>query len=119
MAAFPIPRPVLVGKSLGTYAAELAAAKALPAIWHTPLLNDPRCVEALRNATAPFLLVGGTADRWWDGSLARGLTPYVLEVPDANHGMVLLGSPLSRSAAVLGEVATAVEELLDRCVWPS
>lgn len=119
MAAFPIPRPVLVGKSLGTYAAELAAARALPAIWHTPLLNDPRCVEALRNATAPFLLVGGTADRWWDGSLARALTPYVLEVPDADHGMVLLGSPLARSAAVLGEVVTAVEEFLDRSVWPS
>jgi len=119
LATFPVPRPVLVGKSLGTYAAELAAARALPAVWHTPLLSDPRCAAALRNASAPCLLIGGTADPWWDGPLARDLTPHVLEVPDADHGMVLPGAPLARSAAVLGRVATAVEEFLDRHVWPS
>jgi hypothetical protein len=117
LATFPIPRPVLVGKSLGTYAAELAATRALPAIWHTPLLSDPRCVAALRSASAPCLLIGGTADPWWNGSLARTLTPHVLEVPDANHGMVLPGTPLAHSAAVLGQVATAVEQFLDQHVW--
>jgi hypothetical protein len=119
LAAFPVPSPVLVGKSLGTYAAELAAARALPAIWHTPLLSDRRCVAALRNACAPFLLIGGTADPWWDGPLARTLSPHVLEVSDVNHGMVLPGAPLARSAAVLGQVATAVEDFLDQEVWPA
>jgi pimeloyl-ACP methyl ester carboxylesterase len=46
MAVLAVERPVLVGKSLGTYAAEVAADRALPAIWHTPLLTDPRCVAA-------------------------------------------------------------------------
>ncbi|GAA4457707.1 hypothetical protein GCM10023170_054430 [Phytohabitans houttuyneae] len=117
--SIPVQRPVLVGKSLATYAAELAADRALPAVWHTPLLTDARCVAALRRATAPCLLVGGTADGWWDGALARTLTPHVLEVPGADHGMVLPGLPLARSAAVLGEVASAVEEFLDRQAWPA
>ena len=116
--AWTVERPVLVGKSLGTYAAEVAAARSLPAVWHTPLLNDARCGAALRSATAPFLLVGGTGDPYWDGALARSLTPHVLEVPDADHGMVLPGRPLARSAAVLGQVVTAVERFLDVHVWP-
>ena len=91
----------------------------MPAVWHTPLLSDARCVAALRNAGAPYLLVGGTADPWWDGNLARALTPHVLEIPDANHGMVLPEVPLARSAAVLGRVVTAVEEFLDGYVWPA
>lgn len=119
LARFPVRRPVLVGKSLGTYAAELAAERSLPAVWYTPLLSDARCVAALRTEGAPFLLVGGTADPWWDGALARTLTPHVMEVPDANHGMVLPDLPLARSAAVLGQVVTAVEEFLDGYVWPA
>jgi pimeloyl-ACP methyl ester carboxylesterase len=117
LAEFPIRRPVLVGKSLGTYAAALAAEHGLPGIWHTPLLNDGQFVAALRRSSAPFLLIGGTADPWWDGQLARTLTPDVLEVPGANHGMIVVGEPLGRSAAVLGRVVTAVEDFLDRRVW--
>jgi hypothetical protein len=62
------------------------------------------------------LLVGGTADRSWDGQTARLITPDVLEVEDADHGMFVPG-PLSASAAVLGQVITAVEDFLDRVVW--
>jgi hypothetical protein len=117
--AFTVRRPVLVGKSLGTYAAEVAADRGLPAIWHTPLLTDPRCVAALRRSGAPYLLIGGSADRLWDGGLARELTPHVLDVADADHGMIVVGAPLARSAEVLGRVVTAVEEFLDREVWPA
>jgi pimeloyl-ACP methyl ester carboxylesterase len=119
LAACSFRRPVLVSKSLGSYAAEVAAERRLPAIWHTPLLTDPRYVAALRSAGAPCLLIGGTADPWWDGSLARTLTPHVLEVPGADHGMILPGVPLARSAAVLSQVVTAVEEFLDEQVWPA
>ena len=72
---------------------------------------------SLRRSTAPFLLVGGTADKLWDPILARELTPYLLEVPDADHGMYVPGR-LAASAAVLGQVATAVENSLDEVVWP-
>jgi pimeloyl-ACP methyl ester carboxylesterase len=113
----PLVRPLLIGKSLGTHAAALAADRQLPAVWLTPLLTSDGVVAALRRASAPCLLIGGTADIAWDGELARELSPHVLEVPDADHGMYVPG-PLAASAEVLGRVATAVEEFLDEVVWP-
>lgn len=110
-------RPLLIGKSLGTNAAAFAADRGLPAVWLTPLLTVAPVVDALRRATAPALLVGGTADRFWDGRLARELSPHVLEVDGADHGMYVPGR-LAGSAAVLGRVVTAVEDFLDEAVWP-
>ena len=108
---------LLIGKSLGTHASVLAAERGLPAVWLTPVLTSDWVVDGLRRSTAPFLLVGGTADPLWDSALARELTPYVLEVPEADHGMYVPGR-LAESAAVLGQVATAVEDFLDQVVWP-
>jgi hypothetical protein len=119
LAEFQVRQPVLVGKSLGTYAAALAAERGLAGIWHTPLLSDPECVAALRQAGMPYLLIGGTADPHWNGELARTLTPHVVEVADADHGMILVGAPLARSAAVLGRIVTAIENFLDVQVWPT
>jgi hypothetical protein len=107
---------LVIAKSLGTYAAPLAADRKLPAVWLTPVLTDWWVVDSLRRATAPLLLVGGTADPLWHSDLARDLTPYVLEVPAA-AGMYVEG-PLARSAEVLGQVTTAVERFLDDVVWP-
>jgi len=80
-------------------------------------LTDEPTVAALRRRTAPCLLVGGTADRFWDGQAARSITPHVVEVAAADHGMFVPGG-LSASAAVLGQVMTAVERFLDHVVWP-
>lgn len=103
---------LLIGKSLGTHAAAVAAERGLPAVWLTPLLTSEFVVDGLRRSAAPFLLVGGTADTLWDSGVARELTPYVLEVDGADHGMFVPGR-LAASAAVLGQVATAVEDFLD------
>jgi hypothetical protein len=110
-------RPLLIGKSLGTFGAAVAAQRSLPAVWLTPLLSAPWVAAALRQASAPFLLVGGTADNFWDGDLARRLTPHVVEVEGADHGMRVPG-PLSESIAVLARVVMAVEEFLDAIDWP-
>ncbi|NES16088.1 MULTISPECIES: alpha/beta hydrolase [Micromonospora] len=110
--------PLVIANSLGTLAAGLAADRELPAVWITPLLHRPEVVDGLRRAAAPGLLIGGTADPSWRPDLARELSPYVCEVADADHGLRVPG-PLARSAAVLGEVATAVEEFLDQVVWPA
>jgi hypothetical protein len=107
--------PVVVGKSLGSLAAPLAADRGLAAVWFTPLLTDEETVAALRRGTSPCLLVGGTADKFWDGRAARSLTAEVVEVDGADHGMFVPGR-LAASAAVLGQVITAVEDFLDR-VW--
>jgi hypothetical protein len=116
-AAVPGGSVLVVGKSLGSAAAALVGERGFPAVWLTPLLTDPQVVAGLRAARAPFLLVGGTSDAWWDGGLARELTPFVLEVDGADHGMEVPG-PLAASAAVLGQVATGIEHFLDGTVWP-
>jgi len=110
--------PLLIAKSLGTNAAPLAAERALPAVWLTPLLAVPWVAAALARATAPLLLVGGTADEVWDGALARRLSPHVLEVEGADHGMYVPG-PLTDSMAVLGRLVVAVDEFLDAIDWPA
>jgi hypothetical protein len=108
--------PLLIAKSLGTNAAALAAGRSLPAVWLTPMLAVPWVAAALGRATAPFLLVGGNADEVWDSALARRLSPYVLEVAGADHGMCVPG-PLTSSIAVLGRVVAAVEEFLEEIGW--
>jgi pimeloyl-ACP methyl ester carboxylesterase len=110
-------RPLLIAKSLGTNAAAVAAERSLPAVWLTPVLTFPWVAAALGRATAPFLLVGGTADEVWDGDLARRLTPHVFEVDGADHGMYVPG-PLTDSIALLGRIVVAVEEFLDDIGWP-
>lgn len=109
---------LLIGKSLGSLGAGVAAERGLPAVWLTPLLTIAPAAAALRRASAPVLLVGGTADPFWDGALAREITPHVLEVEGADHGMYVPGR-LARSAEILGRVATAVEDFLDDVVWPA
>jgi pimeloyl-ACP methyl ester carboxylesterase len=105
-------RPLLIGKSLGTNAAGLAAERGLPAVWLTPVLTLPWVSGAMERATAPFLLVGGTADPYWDPAEARRLSSHVLEVEGADHGMFVPG-PVAGSVAVLGRVVAAMEEFLD------
>jgi hypothetical protein len=107
--------PVVIGKSLGSLAAPLVTERGLAAVWFTPLLTDEPTVAALRRATGPCLLVGGTADQFWDGPTARSLTPDVVEIDGADHRMFVPG-PLAASAAALGQVITAVEDFLDRLV---
>ena len=109
--------PLLISKSLGTNAATLAAERCLPAVWLTPLVTMPWVTTALGRATAPFLLVGGTADALWDGAVARRLSPYVLEIEGADHGMQVPG-PLIDSIEVLGRVVAGMEEFLDAIDWP-
>jgi len=109
--------PLLIAKSLGTYATGLAAERELPAVWLTPLLTEPVVAAGLARATAPFLLVGGTADQYWDDGLAARLTPHVLRVDGADHGMYVPG-PLTASIAVLARVVVAVEDFLTEIAWP-
>lgn len=72
---------------------------------------------ALERATAPFLLVGGTGDPSWDGDVARRLSPHVLEIDAADHGLYVPGR-LTDSVAVLGRVVVAVQEFLETISWP-
>jgi hypothetical protein len=101
-------RPLLVGKSLGTRATAYAARQRLDAVWLTPLLLEKAVVRGMRRSRARQLLVGGTADRLaWDAAVARSLDAEVLELPDADHGLVVTGDP-SRTTAYRDRLRAAV-----------
>jgi hypothetical protein len=110
-ATAEVPGPVLVvGKSLGTYAARLAAERSYPAIWLTPLLTDPVLVEGIRANPARQLLVGGTADHLWDADVAASLAADgcdVLQIDGIDHGLIDLADPI-RSAEALAEITRAM-----------
>jgi hypothetical protein len=103
--------PVLVvGKSLGTYGARLAAEREYEAIWLTPLLIDPVLVDGIRANPARQLLVGGTADPLWDPDVAAALAGDgcdVLQVDGIDHGLIDLADPV-RSVEALAEITRAI-----------
>ncbi|MGH3491525.1 MAG: hypothetical protein ACRDP8_26845 [Actinopolymorphaceae bacterium] len=105
---------LIVGKSLGTFAIEVAADRGLPGIWLTPLLDEARVTAALDRATAgPTLLVGGTADTLWDGDMARRSGTEVLEIADADHAMETDASPVD-SIDMLRQVVVAIDAFVAR-----
>jgi catechol 2,3-dioxygenase-like lactoylglutathione lyase family enzyme len=112
------PRPILVAKSITSLAAPLAARLGLPAVWLTPLINDAgasvaKAVAAgLSGASAPFLLIGGSADPSWDGVRARSFErALVLEIADADHALQVPGD-VNRSIDALRSVSTAVSDFI-------
>jgi hypothetical protein len=95
-------RTLLVGKSLGTWAAPLATERKLPAIWLTPILEVPAIADAIAANPAPQLLVGGTADELWDPEVAgrlAGTSRQLLEVPGADHVLMRPGDVVVGTAA--------------------
>jgi hypothetical protein len=106
-------QPVIIAKSLGSYAAVLAAERELPAIWLTPLLHVDEITEAITRNRAPALLVGGTGDESWAPDAAARTGKTVLTIAGAGHGLRPPG-PLLAYTAALGRVGTAIEEFLSQ-----
>lgn len=113
--AAPDMQPVIIAKSLGTYAAGLAAERQLPAIWLTPLLNDNAVAEAITLNPAPALLVGGTHDRTWVPDAAGRTGKKVLTIEGANHALRPHG-PLSAYTDALAAVGMEMEKFLSQLV---
>jgi hypothetical protein len=107
-------RPVIIAKSLGTFAAAFAAERGLPAIWLTPVLTDPGLVAAIAANPAPALLIGGTADRLWVPGAAESTGKQIVTIPGGDHGLRVPG-PLRNFTDALATVAAAMETFLDRC----
>jgi predicted alpha/beta-hydrolase family hydrolase len=105
---------MVVGKSLGTRATALAAERSYPAIWLTPLLTDPACVDGIRANPARQLLIGGTADDLWDPAAAASLASErvdVLQLDGLDHVLLDRADPV-RSAEALVEVTRAMVRFL-------
>lgn len=107
-AAPPGRTTLVVGKSFGTRAAPWATGLGLPAIWLTPLLHEPAVAGAIRAATAPTLLVGGTADELWYSDVAHATGQHVHEIDGADHSLQI-GRDWRLTLAALTGVLTAVE----------
>jgi hypothetical protein len=104
---------VVLGKSLGSVAAPIAADRGLPAVWLTPLLIRPDVVEALGRAEAPALAIGSPDDpSWGDGTVPDNPALEVLELPGLDHSLQVSGDPRA-SLDVLGRVTERVAAFLD------
>lgn len=108
----PAPTTVVIGKSLASDVADLAADRELPAIWLTPLLDRANVRAALARATAPFLMVGGTADPTWQPqAIPSSALVAQLELPEHDHSLQRPGEPFT-SLGSLKKVTKQVERFL-------
>lgn len=104
--------PLIVGKSIGSLALPLVAQRGWPAIWLTPLLNRPELLDALKIVTSKTLLVGGTADDFWNSAVATASGQQVLEMPGADHGLEIPGDPLA-SVGLLRELVATMKVFVE------
>jgi hypothetical protein len=105
-------RPCLVvAKSLTTLALPVAADRGLSGIWLTPLLDRPDVGLAAARSHPRTLLVGGTADPYWNRTLAHESDREVLEFEGADHSLEHPGDP-ARTADALGRLRVRVREFL-------
>jgi hypothetical protein len=102
----------VVGKSLGSAAAPLAADRGLPAVWLTPLLVRPEVVEALARSPAPALAIGSPGDpAWGDGTVPDNAALETLELAGLDHSLQVSGDPRA-SLDALGRVVDRVGAFL-------
>ena len=114
--AAPGVRPVMIGKSLSSAAAGIAADRHLPAAWLTPMLRQPAVLEALGRASAPTLLIGGSGDRdhWDPAALSANPAVDVVEHEGLDHALQADDDP-NTSLAALRDVTASLAAFLDRC----
>jgi pimeloyl-ACP methyl ester carboxylesterase len=99
---------VVIGKSLASDVADLAAERGLPAVWLTPLLDRPGVVAALARTTRPTLLVGATADPTWRPErIPDSVLLDRLQLDGLDHGLQAPGDP----QASLGALKKVVRKL--------
>jgi hypothetical protein len=108
----PTALDVVIGKSLSSDVADIAADRGLPAIWLTPLLDRPNILAALARTARPTLLVGGTADPTWrPDALPDNVMLDRLQLDGLDHGLQLPGDPQA-SLNALRKVVRKVDRFL-------
>jgi pimeloyl-ACP methyl ester carboxylesterase len=94
-------RPLVIGKSMATLLAGEIAERGLPAVWLTPLLDQPSVIDGLAQTKHPTLLAGGAADpTWLTDRVPDNRAIEVLELPGVDHAV-----------QVPGEVRSSLEAL--------
>lgn len=103
-------RVLVIGKSLGTCGAALAAQRGFDAIWLTPLLHLPEVVQAMSVHPGRQLLVGGTEDPAWNIEAAGLLGGEIAQIQGADHAMFT--EDAVRTAEMHVEVTHAIDQWL-------
>jgi dienelactone hydrolase len=114
---------ILVGKSLGTiglaYLLSQLAGETVAAIWLTPLLQQPRLVQAAANAPAPGLFIAGSGDPNYDAQamarIRQATGAESLIIQGADHSMEIPGD-MTRSLFVMQKIMQGVADFLDSCL---
>jgi hypothetical protein len=107
-------RVLVIGKSLASVLAGEIGERDLPAVWLTPLLDQPSGIDGLARARQPVLLVGGDADPTWQpASLRPGGQIETLELPGADHALQVPGDPAA-SLGGLGLLTEAITRFVER-----
>jgi len=105
---------LLIGKSLASLLAGEISDRDLPAVWLTPLLNEPSVIAGLARARRPALLIGGTADPTWrPDALPREREISLIELPGADHALEVPGDPVA-SLGGLAQMTDAVMRFAER-----
>jgi len=111
---------ILVGKSLGTiglvYLLSRLAGQKVAAIWLTPLLQQPRLVEAAANTSGPALFIAGSSDPIYDpqamARIRQATGAESLIIQGADHSMQIPGD-MTRSLFVMQKVMQGIADFLD------
>jgi dienelactone hydrolase len=114
---------ILVGKSLGTiglaYLLSQLAGETVAAIWLTPLLQQPRLVQAAANASAPGLFIAGSGDPNYDADAMARIRQTTgaesLIIRGADHSMEIRGD-MTRSLFAMQKVLQGIADFLDSCL---
>lgn len=103
---------VVIGKSLSSDVADIAADRGLPAVWLTPLLDRERILAALARTARPTLLVGSTGDPTWHAdAIPDNVMLDRLQLDGLDHGLQLPGEPQA-SLAALKKVVKKLDRFL-------
>ena len=107
-------RVLVIGKSLASLLAGEISDREVPAIWLTPLFDEPSVISGLARARRPALLVGGSADPTWrPAALPREREIGLVELPGADHALEVPGDPVTTLAG-LSQMTEAIMQFADR-----
>ena len=80
---------LVVAKSFGTLSLPWAVANAVPGVWLTPVLTEAVILDALAQASAAHLAVGGSRDPLWTPAMTMQTEALVRTVEGADHSLLL------------------------------
>lgn len=107
---------LVVGKSLGAWAAPYAAGRAMTAVWVTPVLGEPDVAAGIRANPAAQLVVAGLVDPLHDVQVAAGLGCDLVELDGVDHALSGTGDAVV-APAILERIADATDAFLRRQGW--